>query len=75
MAFTVVDGDFPRDVIRNENLTLSRYRIFKSRNNRLAYDARRKGPGQALGGTPVPRGKRPPKSNDGPVSWWRTWVQ
>ena len=46
MTLTVVDGDFPRQVIANENLTFVEYKMPQSRNHSLNYDANRFGPGQ-----------------------------
>lgn len=45
MTMTVVDGDFPRQVIANENLTFVQYKMPQSRNDALNYDANRFGPG------------------------------
>ncbi len=39
MTLTVVDGDFPRDVLSKQNLTFGKYEMPGKRNNRLAYDA------------------------------------
>ena len=50
MTLTVIDGDFPRDVISRENLTFRRFTMTGSKNNPGAYDAKRFGPGQKKGG-------------------------
>ena len=44
MTLTVVDGDFPREVLARQNLTFGEYRIPTPRNTRRAYDANLKGP-------------------------------
>lgn len=46
MTLTVVDGDFPRQVISNENLTFADYSMPQSLNSTLHYDATLFGPGQ-----------------------------
>ena len=46
MTLTVVDGDFPREVIAKDNLTFADYSMPRSRNNNLNYDANLFGPGQ-----------------------------
>ena len=45
MTLTVVDGDFPREVISRDNLTFAQYKMPPARNNNLNYDANRFGPG------------------------------
>ncbi len=45
MTLTVVDGDFPREVLAKENLTFANYQMPRNRNNTLNYDANRFGPG------------------------------
>ncbi|MEL7497073.1 MAG: DUF2330 domain-containing protein [Planctomycetota bacterium] len=45
MTLTVVDGDFPREVIANNNLTFASYNMPAARNNQLNYDATRFAPG------------------------------
>jgi len=46
MTLTVVDGDFPREVIAKDNLTFADYSMPQSRNNNVSYDANAFGPGQ-----------------------------
>lgn len=46
MTLTVLDGDFPRDVVANQNLTFTAYKMPTETNNATEYDARRMGPGQ-----------------------------
>ena len=46
MTLTVVDGDFPRRVIAKDNLTFANYKMPRSRNNQLNYNANAFGPGQ-----------------------------
>ena len=40
MTLTVVDGDFPREVLGRQNLTFGAYRMPARRNNAEAYDAK-----------------------------------
>ena len=44
MTLTVVDGDFPREVLANQNLTFAEYKMPNRRNNPRAYDAKVNGP-------------------------------
>lgn len=44
MILTVVDGDFPRDVLASQNLTFAAYRMPASRNLPRVYDANERGP-------------------------------
>ncbi|MCH7725900.1 MAG: hypothetical protein IH991_05380 [Planctomycetes bacterium] len=37
---TVVDGDFPREVLAKQNLTFGEYRMPRRRNTSAAYDAK-----------------------------------
>ena len=50
MTLTVVDGDFPRDVLSGQNLTFASYRMPQRRNRSRAYDANLKGPAPAKQG-------------------------
>ena len=50
-TLTVVDGDFPRQVIANQNLKFADFRMDLRRNNSRNYDAKVNGP------TPRPKGK------------------
>ncbi|MCH7725183.1 MAG: DUF2330 domain-containing protein, partial [Planctomycetes bacterium] len=40
MTLTVVDGDFPRELLAKQNLTFAEYRMPRRRNNAAAYDAK-----------------------------------
>jgi len=44
MTLTLVDGDFPRDVIGSQNLVFAEYRMPARRNKTEVYDAKEKGP-------------------------------
>ncbi len=44
MTLTVIDGDFPREVLAGQNLTFAEFRMPAARNNSQAYDAVKKGP-------------------------------
>ena len=50
MTLTVVDGDFPREVLARENLTFSSHRMSYRRNRPQRYDAKLFGPAPDLGG-------------------------
>ncbi|MBK07642.1 MAG: hypothetical protein CL920_10465 [Deltaproteobacteria bacterium] len=45
MTLTVVDGDFPREVIAKKNLTFAYYKMPPANNDSTSYNARRLGPG------------------------------
>ena len=44
MTLTVIDGNFPREVIANQNLTFGKYRMAARRNNSGNYDPKVNGP-------------------------------
>jgi hypothetical protein len=44
MTLTVVDGDFPREVIAKQNLAFDEYRMPARRNRPESYDAKQNGP-------------------------------
>lgn len=50
MTLTLVDGDFPREVIAKDNLTFADYSMPRSRNNNVSYDANAYGPGKKKDG-------------------------
>ncbi len=50
MTLTVVDGDFPREVIARKNLTFSEFRMSARRNTSRSYDAKQRGPAPAQDG-------------------------
>lgn len=45
MTMTVVDGDFPREVVAKENLTFAEYQMPAERNTRELYEATKFAPG------------------------------
>lgn len=47
MTLTVVDGDFPREVLASRNLSFAEYQMPGRRNNRESYDVLRHAPGDA----------------------------
>lgn len=53
LTLTVVDGDFPRQVIANENLTFNDFSMAANRNRRELYDTRIHGPAKKQGGIRV----------------------
>lgn len=50
MTLTVIDGDFPLDVIANHNLTFHQYAISPTVNNIEKYDAKKCAPGGKIKG-------------------------
>jgi len=44
MTLTVIDGDFPREMLAKQNLTFVTYTMPSSRNSRRSYDANVQGP-------------------------------
>ena len=44
MTLTVIDGDFPREVLASRNLTFGQYRMPAGRNTAEFYDAKQKKP-------------------------------
>ncbi len=50
MTMTVVDGDFPREVLAGQNLTFAEYRMPAGRNTNRSYDPKTNAPGQKLEG-------------------------
>ena len=69
MTMTVIDADFPREVLAAENLTFSEYGMSSLRNSRRRYDANLNGPGELLGGTLLPfgLGEGLPPGGSGPL--------
>jgi len=71
MTLTVIDGDFPRKVIADQNLAFSAYRMPQRRNVPTSYDAKLKGPAAEPVGVlmlgSVPR--RAVSGNEHP-EWW-----
>lgn len=45
LTLTVVDGDFPRELLASQNLQFSEYRMPNARNSQRIYDAKTKAPG------------------------------
>ena len=62
MTLTVVDGDFPREVLARKNLRFGEYTMPSRRNHSESYDAKRNGPAGKLEGN-VYLGALPPKSD------------
>jgi hypothetical protein len=63
LTLTVIDGDFPRDVLANQNLTFAEYRMPARRNNSRSYDAKLKGPAPKRQGMLI--GERRPTGGPG----------
>jgi hypothetical protein len=51
MSLTVVDGDFPREVLGGQNLQFAEYKMPSRRNTPLNYDAKLHGPAERQQGT------------------------
>jgi len=64
MTLTVVDGDFPREVLAAKNLTFAEYHMPARRNTPAAYDAKTKSPAGKkpgllkLGALPMPQAEQ-----------------
>ncbi len=71
MTLTVVDGDFPREVLAKHNLKFEPFQMASSKNLRQGYDANLKGPTGKLEGKlydslgQAPSGKGPKRSTLG----------
>ena len=50
LTLTVVDGDFPRHLLRSQNLTFAQYQMPVNRNQPKFYDAKLNGPAPDRGG-------------------------
>ena len=50
MTLSVIDGDFPREVLAGQNLTFASYRMPQRRNNPRAYDSKLNAPGPVTQG-------------------------
>ncbi len=59
LTLSIVDGDFPREHLAKNNLTLARYSMPKRENNRVAYDPPQHGPNAVNYGGIVHRGPLP----------------
>ncbi len=51
MTLTVIDGDFPREVLARENLTFAEYHMPLERSNRAFYDANKLGQAEPVDGS------------------------
>jgi hypothetical protein len=70
MTMTVVDGDFPREVLAGQNLQFVEYRMPARRNNPQTYDAKLHGPAASAEG--VRRvGVLSPKTAPASTSAWK----
>jgi hypothetical protein len=71
MTLTVVDGVFPREVLKRENLTFSTYRMPADRNRSSIYNARLKGPVNEKKEGQLYQGKTPePVEKQGLGGWF-----
>ncbi|WP_372369873.1 DUF2330 domain-containing protein [Candidatus Uabimicrobium sp. HlEnr_7] len=73
MTMTVVDGDFPREILANENLTFSAYAMKSNLNNDKHYNARSHSANSIIWGnegTLYYGAERPTKSSGIVGSWW-----
>ena len=67
MTLSVFDGDFPRRVVAEENLTFASYKMPETRNKASVYDALQHGPAAKQPGI-----RKEGKVQTG-ISWWR-WL-
>ena len=77
MTLTVVDGDFPREVLGGQNLTFAEYKMPARRNNNEAYDANSHRPGgKKQGILKLGHFELPSKDNDAGVTRFvlRSWI-
>jgi hypothetical protein len=69
MTLTIIDGDFPREVVGGQNLTFAEYKMPSRRNRTEYYEARSKQPAPRTDGTlhlgPLPAEPKPAKSKSG----------
>lgn len=77
MTVTVIDGEFPFDYMKKNNLTFSAYRMPKEKNDDVAYDAKNAGPGAKRAGILVegdvdPVTKKRTEPATGEPSWYET---
>ena len=77
MSLTIVDGEFPFELMQKSNLTFAAYRMPKDRNNDVAYDAKNLGPGYAREGVLVeghvdPATKKVDGKSAGSKNWYDT---
>ena len=67
MTLSVFDGDFPRNVVSEENLTFTNYTMPEDRNKATLYDAIERGPAKQQPGI------RKQGNVRAGISWWR-WL-
>jgi hypothetical protein len=77
MSLTVVDGEFPFELMQKSNLTFAAYSMPKDKNNDVAYDAKNLGPGWAREGVLVeghvdPATKKVDGKSGGSKTWYDT---
>ncbi len=72
MTLTIVDGEFRRETIAEDNLAFAAHRMPKARNNKQSYDARRMGPGVAPPNGKLYRGSLEPGLRNQPGT--NPWV-
>ena len=73
MTLTVVDGNFPREVLAGQNLAFVQYSMPTRLNNRLQYDATRFGPGQKKSGVLIRTSLLETDSDQQIASSWLNW--
>ena len=74
LSFTLIDGEFPFDYMKKNNLTFSRFDMPKAKNTPVVYDAVNAGPGYAKEGIVVEGDGDPVKktTNTPGKSWYDT---
>ena len=74
LTLTVIDGEFPFDHMKKNNLTFSRYAMPKDKNNDVAYDAKNAGPGWKQDGVLIEGNVDPvTKKVDGKPAGTKSW--
>lgn len=69
MTMTIIDGDFPRDYLRDNNLVPRRFKMKVALNSPANYEARSMAPLISQGVRHPPR----PGSKGGRRPWWKMW--
>jgi len=68
MTLTVVDGEFPRKILKRENLTFTSYDMPDRKNRPTVYNARQKGPADASDRGTLYEAAQPGSGDDGSPS-------
>ena len=69
MTLTVIDGDFPREVLGKQNLTFAEYKMPSRRNRPTSYDAKLNAPSPKKDGVLKIGALMPPRQNGSSTTW------